>query len=287
MDTILERSGFCRKFNIQCEKLSVHLAEAVPKDASSLDSAHRVDLVHLRNTTDVTSKLRAALVQLGWQINEHFPPFPNLRPASTVLLLDELSSPVLSAVTSNQWQAIKELTSKANKLLWVTAGSQFEVSKPDNALIHGLLRTVRSEDPLLRLMTLDTQYSSGVETVTAIDQTLKYLEKAIHKWPIETELVERRGVLYISRVRPDEGTNQAEKNERNGADLRIQNLHENEKIVRLRCERLGTLDSLRYAEVSDKALPLRDHLVEVEIFAAGLNFKVFGSRPSSQRNTYL
>ena len=284
---MLETNGFCSKIKIQCEKLSIHLAEAVSKDASSLNSAHRVDLVHLRNTTEITSKLKEALVQLGWQIEEHFFPFPNLRPKSTVLLLDELSSPVLTAVLDDQWQAIKELISKENKLLWVTTGSQFDVTKPDNALIHGLSRTIRSEDPLLNLITLDTQSSSGAETVTAIDHTLKYLEKSKQKMPMESEFVERRGVLYISRIRPDERINQAEKDERNGADLQIKNLHESETCIRLRCERLGTLDSLRYAEVSDQELPLRDHLVEVEIFAAGLNFKVFDSLPSSGRNTYV
>jgi hypothetical protein len=156
----------------------------------------------------------------------------------------------------------------------VTTGSQFEVTKPENSLIHGLARTIRAEDPLLSLVTLDTQSSSGAETVAAIDQTLKYLQKATPKMPIETEFVERGGVLYISRIRPDERTNQAEKDERNGAELLIKNLHESETCIRLRCERLGTLDSLRYAEVSDRELPLKDHLVEVEIFAAGLNFKV-------------
>jgi hypothetical protein len=280
VNTMLETNGFCSKIKIQYEKLSIHLAEAVSKDTSSFNSAHRVDLVHLRNPTEITSKLKEALGQLGWQIEEHSFPFPNLRPKSTVLLLDELSSPVLTAVLDDQWQAIKELTSKENKLLWVTTGSQFEVTKPDNALIHGLSRTIRSEDPLLSLITLDTQSSSGAETIAAIDHILKYLENATQKIPKENEFVERRGVLYISRIRPDERINQVEKDERNGADLQIKNLHESETCIRLRCERLGTLDSLRYAEVSDKELPLRDHLVEVEIFAAGLNFKVLDSLPS-------
>jgi hypothetical protein len=274
---MLKTNGFCSKIKVQCEKVSIHLAEVVSKDANGLDSAHRVDLVHLRNPTEVTSKSKDALVQLGWQIEEHFFPFPNLRPKSTVLVLDELSSPVLTAVFDDQWQAIKELTSKEHKLLWVTTGSQFEVSKPDNALIHGLSRTIRAEDPLLRLVTLDTQSGSGAETVAAIHHTLKYLEKATDKMIIENEFVERRGVLYIGRIRPDERINQTEKDERSGADLQIKNLHDSETCIRLRCERLGTLDSLRYAEVSDRELPLRDHLVEVEIFAAGLNFKVFDS----------
>jgi hypothetical protein len=275
VDTILQTNGFSSKIKIHDEKVSAHLAQAVSKDASSSNSAHRVELVHLRNPTETALKLKEALIQLGWQIEEHFFPFPNLRPKSTILILDELSSPVLTTIPDDQWQAIKDFTSKENKLLWVTTGSQFEVTKPNNALIHGLARTMRSEDPLLSLITLDTQSSSGAETVTAIDHTLEYLEKATPKMLMESEFVERRGVLYISRIRPDSRINQAEKDERTGADLQIKNLHESETCIRLRCERLGTLDSLRYAEVCDEELPLRNHLVEVEIFAAGLNFKVF------------
>jgi hypothetical protein len=271
---MLESNGFASKVKIQCEKVSIHLAEAISKNANGLDTAHRVDLVHLRNATQISSESKEALVQLGWQIEEHFFPFPNLRSKSTILVLDELSSPVLTNVVGDEWQAIQELTSKGNKLLWVTTGSQFEVTKPDNSLIHGLTRTIRAEDPLLSLVTLDTQSSSGAETVAAIDQTLKYLEKPRHKMLMENEFVERGGVLYISRIRPDERTNQAEKDERSGAELQMKNLHESETCIRLRCERLGTLDSLRYAEVSDRELLVEDHLVEVEIFAAGLNFKV-------------
>jgi hypothetical protein len=240
----------------------------------NLDSILRVDLVHLTNATEVTATLKEALAQLGWHIEEHFYPFPNLQPRSTILLLDELFSPILPTVDDDQWHAIKMLTSNGNRILWVATGSQFEVTKPDNALIHGLSRTMRAEDPMLSLVTLDVESGSGSETVTAIDRILKYLEKHILETTTENEFVERRGVLYTSRVRPDERINQIDKGDRHGADLQIKNLRESETCIRLRCERLGTFDSLRYAEVSEKELPLRDGLIEVDIVAAGLNFKV-------------
>jgi hypothetical protein len=271
----LEFNGFANKIKIQGEKVSFQLAKALSQDASLVDSVHRVDLVHLRDPTDITSKSKEALIKLGWQVEEHFRPFPNLSTKSTVLILDELSSPLLTTITGDQWQAIQELTSRGNKLLWVTTGSQFDVTKPNNSLVHGLARTIRAEDPLVRFVTLDTQSSSGPETMTAIDQTLKYLEKAAPKTLIENEFVERNGVLYISRIRPDVPTNNAEKDERIGAELQVKNFHASETCIRLRCERIGTLDSLRYAEVSDRELQLPDHLVEVEIFAAGVNFKVW------------
>ena len=42
----------------------------------------------------------------------------------------------------------------------------------------------------------------------------------------------------------------------------------------MQCERLGAIDSLHYSEVSTTDLPLDNDFVEVEIYAAGLNYKV-------------
>lgn len=213
-------------------------------------------------------------MQLGWQIEEHFAPFPNLQPKRTVLILDELSSPLLTRIAHDQWQKIKDLISAEHKILWMTSGSQLEVTNPDDALIHGLSRVIRAEDPSISLTTLDVETSSGPETITAIDCALKYITSSTTKTQTETEFVERRGILHVSRVLPDDKINRAEKEDRHGAAPQLKNFHESETCIRLRCERLGTLDSLQYCEVSDKELTLRDDFVEVEIFAAGVNFKV-------------
>lgn len=243
-------------------------------DEMTIDSPRLVALAHLTNGTSVTSTLKKALMQLGWEVEDHYPPFSNLQPKSTTLVLDELSSPLLTTVLDDQWQAIKDLTSKENKILWVTTGSQFDVKEPDNALIHGLSRTIRAENPFLSFVTLDTESSSGPEAVAAIDRVLKYVNEATPDTTVETEFVERRGVLHVSRIRPSEKINQVLNGDRYAAGLQTRDLHDAETCIRLRCERVGTLDSLCYAEVSDTELPLRDNLVEVEIAAAGVNFKV-------------
>lgn len=260
--------------------------------ASALESASEaeerktyVDLVYFSDVSDTVSTLKEELLEKGWDIQEHharrdndkennYAPRNDFKPNSIVLIMDDLSSPVLANVKEDQWEAIKELASLEHRILWVTTGSQFEVSKPDNAMIHGMARTMRAEDPILKLTTLDLASSAGTETVTAIDRVLKFLEKPTPKTSIENEFVERRGVIHISRIRPDEPVNQAEKEDNEGAELIVKNLHEADSCIRLRCERLGTLDSLRFAEVSDVELPLPSDFVEVEIYAAGVNFKV-------------
>jgi hypothetical protein len=97
---------------------------------------------------------------------------------------------------------------------------------------------------------------------------------------MENEFVERRGVIHVSRILPDDLINRAKDEDISGAEPQLQSLHDRDSSVRLRCERLGNIDSLHFAEVSATELPLKDDCVEVEIFAAGLNFKVFVFRLS-------
>lgn len=123
-------------------------------------------------------------------------------------------------------------------------------------------------------MTLEVESALGPETPTTIHCVLKYIQKLPPKVQIETEFVERRGILHISRMRLDEQVNKAERDISNGADPEVRDLHDSETCIRFRCERIGTLDSLHYVEVSAAEFPMRDDCVEVEIMAAGVNFKV-------------
>jgi hypothetical protein len=131
---------------------------------------------------------------------------------------------------------------------------------------------MRAEDPLLKLVTLDVESSTGDETATAISCVLEDLASLVSDTPAETEFVERGGTLYISRVRPSDKIGPFER--KDDAGLQTVDLHESKTLIKLQCERVGTLDALRWAEVRNTGLPIRDDMVEVEVAAAGLNFKV-------------
>jgi hypothetical protein len=270
LDIFFGLNGFHNVLRTKDCNQSLNLLTAKPKDACR--TPPYVDLVHLEDVTETTLAAKLALEKLGWQIEEHSLPLPNLHPKSTVLILDELSTPVLASVKEGQWQALKNLATQQHRILWVTTGSQFQVSKPDNSLIHGLARTMRAEDPLLALVTLDVESSTGDETATAISWVLKDLVNLVLDTPVETEFVERGGALYISRVRSRDKISPLER--KDDAGLQTMDLHESKTSIKLQCERVGTLDALRWAEVGSTELPIRDDMVEVEIAAAGLNFKV-------------
>lgn len=186
-------------------------------------------------------------------------------------MLEDLSAPLLASINGDEWEALKKLTNMGHPIVWVTEGSQFEVTKPANAMIHGLARVVRAEDPSVSITTLDVEEAAGEHTVPAIHAVLKHIVGRQEHVVPEHELVERRGVFYISRVLPNDGVNKVVDEEVHGRDFENMLLHEREATIRLRAERVGTIEALHYSEVEEP--PLGDNRVEVEIEAAGMNFK--------------
>jgi NADPH:quinone reductase-like Zn-dependent oxidoreductase len=223
--------------------------------------------------TELKTRIKVELEKFGWDIVEHELPIDHHRFKGTLLVLDDLSSSVLPAMRGDQWETLKSLTTVGNRILWVTEGSQLHVTMPENAMIHGLARTIRAEDPSISITTLDVEHGSGGKVSPTINTILKFLQKPAPKTQIDHEFVERRGILHISRVLPDHLVNKAVKEERHGAEFVKRPIHDADTTIRFICERLGTLDSLCYAEVDSKELSLGDNRVEVEIMASGLNFK--------------
>ena len=245
-------------------------------DNPSPDESSRVGLVHLSKETKIGLKVKESLSRLGWKVFEHTLPLHDLEPKSTVLVLDEISSPILADIQGrdDQWLGIQRLVNLDCKMLWVTSGSQFEVNNPNSALIYGLARVVRAENPSLVLLTLDIEAGSSATAPMAIERLLKATRLAVPKIQGENEFAERNGIIYISRILPNDRINQAEISDISGGQLEVRSLHESSTCIRLQCERLGTMDSLQFSEVSETELPVPDNFVEIEIYAAGLNFKV-------------
>lgn len=280
---VLETGGFCNTLEIPSRHSKTLFQSAYLSVAGSISSGSslHVDMVHFSREKTISSEIRESLTGHGWEISEHLLPTEPLPPKNIVLVVDELSSPILSSIRVDQWQTLQQLINGRSRILWVTTGSQLDVTNPDNALIHGLARTVRAEDPSINLTTLDVESSSSDQTIEAINTILKSLQIPPPRTHMENEFVERHGIINISRILPDELINRAETDDSHGAEIKVMPLHESETCIRLRCERVGTLDSLCYAEVSARELPLKDHCVEIEIVAAGVNFKVLIYMPIS------
>ena len=272
LGTVLESNGFHKTRHVSETEQSITLATA---KSSTIQAAPRnqVNVVRFSKSTPVTQKIEDSLKRAGWTIAEHAPPFASLKPKDLILVTDDLSSPLFPSIREEQWESIKALSQVGSRILWVTEGSQLDVTQPEKAMAHGLFRTVRAEDPSVSVTTLDVESSSGDHTLEAIDTILHTLLQTAPKTHIENEYIERGGIISICRILPNHLINIAGTEDMQGAELCVRDIHKAETTIRLHCERLGTIDSLQYSQVDTVELRLPDDCVEVELAAAGLNFK--------------
>ena len=238
-------------------------------------NVQQVQLFRFSKSTLPSQWITDALKRYGWQITDVALNLSDYQQDKILLVLDELNTSLLPTVSDQHWELLKNLVGRGLKVLWVTAGSQINTTDPNNALIHGLARTVRAENPGLHFVTLDVEAAGSENTPSAIDRVLAHMRRPVPKMQIDNEFVERKGIIYVGRIYVDDLINKVEKDHTYGTDIEIEDLHTSKSCIRLRCERLGIIDSLQYAHVAAIELPLEaEHFVEAEIFAAGLNFKV-------------
>jgi acyl transferase domain-containing protein len=232
-----------------------------------------INLVRFVGNSSHVPLIKTAIEERGWTVSEHTHPFESLEPKSQVIVLDELVDDVLVSLNPKQWQSLQILIRKESNILWVTKGAQLEATSPSKAAVHGLFRVIRAEEPTIRLTTLDVESAASNTTTVAIDSILNRIFETTASTQVESEFVERHGILHVSRVVPDELVNKATSDDAEGRELQRTDLHRSQHIIRLRAERLGNIDSLEFGEVSLGPIPLKPNNVEVELYAAGLNFK--------------
>lgn len=248
-----------------------YLSKYTGTDLNTNDSKH-VIVARLAETTPLNPPpaLVSALQASGWTIAQEMYPKPKSTDDAVILVLDELWNPVLTQANEKQWEAIKHLVSSGKPLLWVTRGAQHSVTHPDNAMIHGLFRVARQEDGMARLTTLDVQSSTSPATTWAIEKVLWLFR---NNRAVETEYMERDGILHVARIMPDVPMNNFRGAEEEGLGPVVKPFHETEVQVQLRAQRLGTLQSLMWCETETEQPPLGAGNIEVEVMAVGVNFK--------------
>ncbi|KUI67059.1 Lovastatin diketide synthase LovF [Cytospora mali] len=263
-----------------------YFAKIIPAsrpDESQPSTASSLDIIHISQPGPICSKISKALVGLGWDIQEieiataGSTGLNKIRKDATVLVLSELDIPQLPTLSTVQWNCIQQLLQVQNRVMWVSKSAQWKVKNPDGAMIHGLCRSIRSEDPSMTITTLDLEDPTNDAAVPTIDLLLRSVANqdasTARMGGFEGEYVERQGILHISRILGDDAINSTERAMTSGAQPVNMCLHEAHTTIRLIAERVGTIDSLQYVEVDSEELPMLDNTVEVELYASALNFK--------------
>ncbi|TRX89754.1 hypothetical protein FHL15_009344 [Xylaria flabelliformis] len=193
--------------------------------------------------------------------------------SQVVLITDELFRSIMQRADDKLWDVLKQLVQKQCKILWITTGAVLDVTDPSKAAIQGLFRTIRAEE-MLHLITLDVeQLATASNAISSCLRILNSLVAGEDQILLDTEFVERNEVLHVARVLPNKVLTGLQSDEIADRTTEVVDLHNTQTIVRLGAERLGNVDSVHWSEITPDPIPLEDGCVEVEVYAAGLNYK--------------
>lgn len=216
-----------------------------------------------------------ALATKKWLVERCSNPLQDIASNTAIIvILDELFFPIMTSLDEKQWGLLKHLSNMQRPLLWVTS----RTSDPTRAAAVGFIATIRAEEQV-PFWTLDVENPTGSATIDAISACLQRVWDTTSsktfdpRVPTDYDFVERGGVISTSRVYNDRDLTLAQNDSPSDRKTEIVDLHKTDTMVQLRCERLGNLDSVHFGEVAAEPSPLPKGMVEVEIYAAGLNYK--------------
>lgn len=108
--------------------------------------------------------------------------------------------------SQEDFEAFRTLLASAKGIVWVTRGSQAESANPKASLIQALARTIHSENPQKRIVTLDMDIATDLTDDGAARQILWVLSQSfavIREFTCtETEYTIRNGEIRVSRLVP-------------------------------------------------------------------------------------
>lgn len=165
------------------------------------------------------------------------------------------------------YQCVQNLLARGDRnVVWLLQGATMNAQKPEHAIISGLARSARSENDLLRLVTLDM--AEGSESNHVSQRILQLLDPRVS----EDELTEHNGTLFIPRIEPDDmlnakipgGVNSGARSGKLGQD----------KPLALKIGKVGLLETLVFGE-DEKFMDSEcgEDELEIEVKASAINFR--------------
>ena len=181
-------------------------------EKSKIDKSNSLSviLVEADNAGPASKELAYALMknigqpaaQLNLSMVENFA-FPQ---DSIIVSLLEAEQPLLRMINEKQLSVVRNMTDKASKLVWVTAGDLLGASHPDYSLASGISRSVMAEQPNLDFFTMDVPKEELTQQRTA-DNVAAVLKQRDDSFK-DLEFIQRNGVLHVSRFTENTDANE-------------------------------------------------------------------------------
>ena len=187
------------------------------------------------------------------------------------LLLCNVNHPIEDLSASIPLNMLKKIAASAFGLL-VIAACRHD-GNPENEILGGLARTLRTENPTFRLVTL--MLSAPQQAYNNLSRMVSYIMSDVGRSGprgYEPEYRERNGKLYVSRLREDSIMNGHLAAKAQSQRLEQIAWRSHQSLV-LSAETPGLLDTLHFIEDQNTWTTLADNEIEVSPCFVGLNYR--------------
>ena len=256
---------------------SIIISTAMDQPADSSESSRKIILVSRWDPHGMErSEVEAALGAVGLR-NVTWIDFSQLTNSELegkyCIIIDDPSSSYLTTVTEGSFDGLKCLLHTAG-VLWVTGG----LLTPNAGLVKGLARTIRAEFQINTIVTLaiDNWETFNPDVIDIIGEVFKRsfctpYQDFEHQ--IETELAVEDGIVRIPRLTQDVKMDQCLLRETHPNSRYLQPFVQEGRPLKLTIANPGFLDTLCFTDDEETTKELQDNEIEIDIKAAGLNFK--------------
>ena len=229
----------------------------------------RLSLTRLQDNLESASTKRATVVSLA-DIN-------NMDLSNSIcIFLNELDSPILATLSSEDFDAVQRLCS-ARGLLWVLQDANLATATPNANLFPGMIRTIRNENAGILPIILDLDGKERLSADATSDlicwvlKASRGTETAVRE--LEREYMERNGQIFVPRVVEDKDASNWAVRQDGKADLELQNFDQVNRPLSLTIGSPGLLDTLYFEDDKRATTSLPDDHVEIKVKATGVNFR--------------
>ncbi|KAI0897641.1 ketoacyl-synt-domain-containing protein [Annulohypoxylon nitens] len=197
-------------------------------------------------------------------------------PEFCISLLEADGEPLIWNWSENDFLAFRSVVNAARGIFWVTRGSQLEANNPQSCLIQALGRTIQSEYPTKKLISLDI----GMDTDLSLEVSIKMIIDLFGRSffgeetgnATETEYVEREGKIMVPRLVLIEELNSLIECGSASAEPILQSIQEpHERPLKLEIGKLGDAGSLCWHDDPDANIPLSPGEVKIRVLTTTLS----------------
>ena len=236
-------------------------ANIVAKHAETSASLKRVTLLTGSEVSQNAYQVKDLFISAGFEVDfcslTQEPP-----PNQSIISLLDLDAPFFREISEEDLHTFLNFTMKlgSSAMLWVTRACQMGCANPDYALVTGIARTIRSE-LCSSFIVFELDHTGPSAWSAVLKLFLQVQRRTIHDDLVhDSEYALSNGLIHISRFSWFSMSNE------------LTNFSDEGPSKRLEIRKRGLLQTLQWVPALLRHLEPDE--VEVEVRAAGLNFKV-------------